>query len=392
MSSNIKKNLSFLNFFKNKKKKINLELHEPSFNSKELTAMKECITDKNVSTSGSLTKTFEKIIAKKVKSKYVIATNSGTSALHLALLAIGVQKGDEVLMPSLNYIASPNACLYTGGVPHFVDIDFKTLGVDVKKLDNYLSQITTIKKGICINKKTKNKIKAIICLHTFGHPCEIDKLKSLAKKFKLFLIEDAAEALGSYYKKKHVGTFGDIGVLSFNGNKIITTGGGGAILTNKKKLAKKIFNLATIYKNKHKWKYEYDNIGYNYRMPSLNAAIGIAQINKLNLYVKKKRALFQAYKKIFNKNSKFILFKESKYSRSNYWLQTILLNKDYKKFRDKIIKISNKDGIKIRPVWRPLHKSNHLKHFAKMNLSNTTDLENRIINLPSGPEVLKILK
>jgi len=392
MSNNLKKNFSFLSFFKNKKKNKDLPLHEPSFNFKELVEMRDCILKKNVSTSGRLTKLFENSIAKQVKSKYVIATNSGTSSLHLALIAMGVEKNDEVLMPSLNYIASANACLYVGADPHFIDIEKKTLGVDADKLKQYLNEISTFKNGHCINKRTKKRIKAIICLHTFGHPCEVDKLKFVAKKFKLSLIEDAAEGLGSYYKKKHVGTFGDIGILSFNGNKIITTGGGGAILTDNELLAKKIFNFATINKKKHNWKYEYDHIGYNYRMPSLNAALGLAQIKKLNSHVKKKRTLFKRYKKIFSQNTNFELFEEPKNSKSNYWLQTILLNKKYRKYKDQILEASNRDGIKIRPVWRPIHKSKHLKNFNKMDLKNTLELENRIINLPSSPEILEILR
>jgi perosamine synthetase len=390
MSNNSIKNFLFFNFkkiFKNRK----LELHEPEFNQKELSEVKNSIKNKNVSTAGSLTPIFEKLIAKKVNCKFVIATNSGTSALHLALISLGTKKNDEVLMPSLNYIASANACLYIGAIPHFVDIEHKTLGVDVVKLNDYLKKNTTIKNGSCVNKKTKRKISAIICLHTFGHPCEIEKIKILSKKFRLRLIEDAAEALGSFYKKKHLGTFGDIGIISFNGNKIITTGGGGVVLTNNLNLAKKALKLSTISKKKHFWKYEFDDVGYNYRMPSLNSALGIAQIKNLRYFVGKKRKLYKIYEKIFKKNIYFKLFKEPKNSRSNYWLQTILLNKKYIKYRDKIIITSHKDRIKIRPVWRPLHKSKHLKKCPKMNLKNTNDLENRILNLPSSPNLVELL-
>jgi perosamine synthetase len=389
MLNNLLRNIS--NIFKNNFKG-NIELHEPTLGYGELKILKKCVKNRDVSTSGSFTYSLEKVLAKKIRCKRVIATNSGTSALHLALISLDIKKGDEVLMPSLNYIASANACLYVGAKPHFVDVDIKTLGIDVKKLEKYLKNITYIKKNICINKVTKKKIKAIICLHTFGHPCEVDKIKKLAKKFNLRLIEDAAEGLGSYYKRRHVGTFGDVGILSFNGNKIITTGGGGAVITNNKSLANKIFKLSTIYKKKHKWKYEYDNLGYNYRMPSLNAAIGLAQMKKLNIFLKKKRNLFKKYEKKFINNQYFSLFQEPKNCKSNYWLQTILLNKKNVKFRDMIISKFRTNRIQVRPLWRPIHKSKYLSRMPKMNLDSTLNLENRIINLPSSPDALDKIK
>ena len=388
MSNNNFKKFSFSCLFKKNK---NLNLHEPSFDNQEIKDVKTCIKKKNVSTSGSLTKIFEKKISSIIKCKHVIATNSGTSALHLALITLGVQKGDEVLMPSLNYIASANACLYLGAKPHFVDVDTETLGVDPKSLNEYLLKNTLLKNGKCINRKTRNQIKSIICLHTFGHPCKINEIKKISKTFKLSIIEDAAEALGSYYKKRHVGAFGDIGILSFNGNKIITTGGGGAILTNNYKYAKRILNLATIYKKKHPWKYEYDNLGYNYRMPSLNSAIGLSQIKKLKNFVSKKRRLYKIYEKKKSKLKLFKLFKEPINCKSNYWLQTIILKNDNIKLRNQIIINSHKDGIKVRPVWRPLHKSKYLKKMPRMKLKNTQILENRLINLPSSPDITNIL-
>lgn len=372
------------------KKLKKLSLHEPYFGKNESITVLKSITSGSVSTSGNFTKVFEKKLSKFTKSKFVIATNSGTSGLHLALIAIEVKKREEVLMPSINYIASANACCYIGATPHFIDIEEKTLGIDAEKLEKYLSKICITKKNSSYNKKTGKKISAMIVLHTFGHPANIDKIKNIAKKFKIFLIEDAAEALGSYYKKKHVGTFGDIGVLSFNGNKIITTGGGGAILTNNKKLADKVLNLANISKLNHKWKYKYDKVGYNYRMPSLNSSLGIAQMKNLKKFILEKRKLFKVYKKIFEKNNFFKLFQEPKFCKSNYWLQTIILNKDQKKLSDKIITFAMKKGIQLRPVWRPVHKSKYLKKYPKMKLTNTADLENRIINLPSSPQLTKL--
>jgi perosamine synthetase len=391
MSNNYKR-MSLSYMLKNKLIKNKLNLHEPFFDEEEKKILNKSISLKNVSTAGNTTNIFEKKIAQLTNVKYAIATNSGTSALHLALIACGIEKGDEVLMPSLNYIATANACLYLGAIPHFVDVEYDTLGIDVDRLLIYLNKISTVRKKVCFNKITKRKIKAIAPLHIFGHPCKIDKIKTIAKKFKLFLIEDAAEGLGSYFKRKHVGTFGDMGVLSFNGNKIITTGAGGAILTNNKKLAKRIFSLSTINKINHKWKYEYNEIGYNYRMPSLNSSLGIAQIKKLQFFIKKKRKIFFIYKKIFKNQTLFKLFEEAKYCKSNYWLQTIILNKNNKKIRDKFINLAHKQNLNIRPVWRPVHKSKHMLRFPKMELKNTNDLENRIINLPSSPSVIKFLR
>ena len=382
-------NLIGKKFFVSKK---NVALHEPSFNQNELLIMNQCIKSKSVSTAGNYTKKFENEIAKVTKAKFVTATINGTAALHLALIALGVKKDEEVLVPAINYIASANACLYLGANPHFVDVNYETLGIDVKKLEKYLKKITSIRNGICINKKTKKKISAIIPMHTFGHPVEIDKIKILAKKFKLFLIEDAAEALGSFFKKKHVGTFGDIGILSFNGNKIITTGGGGALLTNNKNIAKRISHLSSISKVNHKWKYEYNEIGYNYKMPSLNASLGLGQMKKISEFVKKKRSIFKLYQKTFKENIYFKLFREPKNCKSNYWLQAIILNKNNKNIRNDIVNLANKKGIKIRAVWRPIHKSKYLKKYPKMNLENTIDLENRILNLPSSPDIINLLK
>ncbi len=262
-------------------------------------------------------------------------------------------------------------------------IDFKKSNSNLIKKYRYLGSDEKM-EGL------RKKISAMIVLHAFGHPANIDKIKNIAKKFKIFLIEDAAEALGSYYKKKHVGTFGDIGVLSFNGNKIITTAGGGAVLTNNKKLANKVLNLANISKLNHKWKYEYDTVGYNYRMPSFNSSLGIAQMKNLKKFILEKRRLFKVYKKIFKKNNFFKIFQEPKFCKSNYWLQTILLNKEQKNLSEKIITFAMKKGIQLRPVWRPVHKSKYLRKYPKMKLTNTTDLENRIINLPSSPQLTKL--
>tara|TARA_B100001093_G_scaffold520336_1_gene614814 strand:+ start:4544 stop:5758 length:1215 start_codon:yes stop_codon:yes gene_type:complete len=373
----------------NKRKNERIYLHEPYFNKTEISLMNKCIKKNSVSTAGFYTKEFEEKIKLITKAKYATATINGTSALHLALLAIGIKKNDEILIPALNFIASANACLYVGATPHFIDIESKTLGVNFKKLKEYLSKNTKLKNGYCLNKKTKKPIRAIMLMHTFGHPNNLKDLRKIIKKFNLRCIEDAAEGLGSYYKKKHVGTFGDIGMISFNGNKIITTGGGGVLITNNKKYALEIEKLATINKKKHPWKYEFRALGYNYKMPSLNAALGLAQLKKLNNFIKIKRRMYVLYKNKFSKNEYFELFAEPKNCKSNYWLQTIIINKNLKKLKDKIINLANKKNIMIRPVWKPVNKLKYLKDFPKMNLDTTNDLENRIINIPSGPSLEK---
>ena len=300
------------------------------------------------------------------------------------MFVLGVDQNCEVLIPSLNFIASTNATLYLKASPHFIDVEPDTLGPDSQKLDGYLKKIAFIKNGYCYNKKTNKIIKALVVTHVFGHPCKINEIKKLCNKYNIFLIEDAAEGLGSYYKNKHVGNFGLIGVLSFNGNKIITTGGGGAIITNSTKLANKINKFYTNSKILHKWEYKFSQIGYNYKMPALNAQLGIAQLKKINFFLKKKRKLYKRYLINFKKIKEINLFKEPKYCKSNYWLQTLVLKKPSLTTRNLILNLINKNNIQTRPIWQSLFKNKHLKKYQRMDLSNSIDLEKRIINLPSG--------
>lgn len=360
-------------------------LHEPWFNNLEIEYLHRVIKNNSVSTYGKETIKFEEEIKKFTGSNHAVALINGTTALYLSLYVIGVNRETEVLVPALNYIASANAVVRLGGTPHFIDIEEQTLGPDVERLDAYLSEKCKIINGVCYNKKTKKKIVAIIVTHIFGNPANIKKILKLCNKFKIELIEDAAEALGSFYKGKHVGCFGKLGVLSFNGNKIITTGGGGAIITNSKKLAYRLKLISTNYKKPHKWQYEHDDLGFNYRMPSLNAQLGIAQIKKIKSFLKLKRQLFQKYQSVFSKIKGLKLLKEIKDSKSNYWLQTIILDKPDIRFRDLILKKTNSLNINTRPVWKILHQNKHLKSYPKMNLKNSLNLEKRIINLPSSP-------
>lgn len=365
-------------------KKKSAELHEPYFDHNEIKYLNETIKKKFVSRKGNFVDRFVKKIKILTKSKHVILTSSGSAALHLALVAIRIEKNDEVLMPSLNYIASANAALYCGAIPHFLEVDKDTLGVDPIKLENYLKRVCIIKKNRCFNKKTKRIVKALICLHTFGYPAKILEIKKICAKFNLKLIEDSAEALGSYYKKKHLGTFGDVGVLSFNGNKIITTGAGGAILTNDLKLAKKIEHLSKIAKKKHHYKLDYDFLGYNYSMANVNAALGIAQIEKINFFLKNKKNLHKRYSEQVKKIDFLKIFTDNGMNNSNHWLITLILNKPNKSLLKKIFEYTNKKKIATRPAFKLLHKINYLKKYPRMNLESSIDLENRIITIPSS--------
>lgn len=369
--------------------KLPLNLHEPYLpKNQTLLTLKKCINENHISTFGSHNNKFEKLISNFTKSKNVVSVCNGTSAIYLSLISLNIKKDDEVLIPSFNFIASTNATLAAGGCPHFVDIDFESFGIDATKLDNYL-KIKTYKDGkFFFNKLTNRPIKYIIPTHVFGHICDIKKLLKICKKYNLKMIEDASEALGSFYKKKHAGTFGELGVISFNGNKIVTTGGGGAILCKNSKIAKKIRHISSTSKKKHPWRLIHDEFGFNLRMPNINAAIGINQMINLKKTLKKKRKLFELYNKIFVGLNEISLFKEPKNRLSNYWLQTIVI-KDTKKIKTKsIIKYLRKKGIEVRPGWCAMTKLEHLKNYPRMNCKNSEILENKIINIPSGPNLI----
>ena len=381
----MKKEEIFLNLFSSiKKNNKTLELHEPYIDNKDLKSILNAVRNKQVAGKGNYVNLFEKKISKFTKSKYTVSCSSGTAALHLAFRYIEINKNDEVLIPAINFISTANAVIYCGGSPHFIDVSPITLGVDPNKLSKYLKKIGIFKKGKLLNRMTGKRIKAIVPMHTFGHPCEMDKILDISKKFKIECIEDAAEGIGSFYKNKHDGTFSSIGILSFNGNKTITSGGGGAILTSKKSAERKIRSLANHSKIDHTWKYDYDAVGYNYRMPNLNAALGCSQIDKVKSIIKKHREIFQIYKLKFKEIKFGKIFQEPSYSKSNYWLQTFILSNDDIKLRDKILDYSNKNGIYTRPAWKLMSEIDHLRKFPKMNLSNSKELINKIINIPSS--------
>ena len=363
-------------------------LHEPMFKGNEIKYLKNTIKSTFVSSTGPYINLFEKKLKKITKSKYVVAVINGTEALHISLISLGIKKGDEILVPSLTFIGTVNAISYCGADPHFIDSEISSLGIDANKLEKYLENNTKIIGDKCINIKTKKTIRAIIPVHIFGHICKIDEVLKIAKRHNLWVIEDAAEALGSYYKKKHAGTFGDIGCLSFNGNKIITTGGGGAILTNNKNTEKKIRHLITTAKKKHKWEFDHDQIGYNFRMPNINAALGLAQLEKLQLFLNAKKKLFFKYKKSFKKLLGLKLYENNKLSDSNYWLQTVILDKKNSKYKNKIIQLAHKKQIFLRPAWKLISNLKPYRKKPKMNLDGAKDIYNRSINLPSSQNLI----
>jgi perosamine synthetase len=361
-----------------------IPLHEPKFIGNEKKYLNQCIDTTFVSSVGKFVDKFEKKIAKYTGAKYAIATTNGTSALHVSLMLAGVEQDDEVITQPLNFVASCNAISYCRAKPIFIDVDIDTMGLSPFALKSFLENNTTVKNKKCINKKTNKIIRACVPMHSYGNPCRIDEIKKILKKYYIFLIEDAAESLGSFYKNKHTGTFGQLGVLSFNGNKIITAGGGGCIITNDKLLAKKAKHLTTTAKVPHKWNFNHDMIGYNYRMPNLNGALLVAQLENLNYFLKNKRKLAKKYE-VFFENTEYNFFKQPKNSNSNYWLNSIIL-KD-KKSRDQFLEKTNSRGIMTRPIWKLMHKLPMFKASHCGDLKNSHWLEERIVNIPSSAKL-----
>ena len=356
-------------------------LHGPKFIGNEKKYLNECIDSTFVSSVGKFVDEFERKIASYTGTKYAVATSNGTSALHIALLLANVENNDEVITQPLTFVATCNAINYCGAQPVFVDVDQDTMGMSPSALKEFLKNNTSIKNQQCINNKTGRVIKACVPMHTFGHPCKIDEIKDICNKYHIALIEDAAESLGSYYKNKHTGTFGQMGVMSFNGNKIITAGGGGCIITDDETLAKKAKHLTTTAKVPHKWKYAHDMIGYNYRMPNLNAALLVAQLEQLDGFLENKRLLANKYKEFFKK-SDIVFVTELENSKSNYWLNTIILKDEQQ--RDLLLDEANSKGVMIRPVWTLMNKLTMFKHSQCYGLTNVEWLEERVVNIPSS--------
>lgn len=366
-------------------------LHEPRFIGKEKEYLLDCISTGVVSSIGSYVDSFEQELVEFTGAKHAIAVVNGTAALHISLLLAGVQAGDEVLIPSLTFVATANAVSYCGGVAHFVDSEESTLGIDVSKLRKYLEENTRIHKEALINKKTNARIRAIVPMHCFGHPSDIQGLIELATDFKLILVEDAAESLGSTYLGRHTGTFGLTGAISFNGNKIITTGGGGAVLTDDDEIAKRGRHISKTARIPHKLNFIHDEIGYNYRMPNINAALGLAQIEGIETEIKNKRSLAANYREVFKQIEGLKFLDESRKSRSNYWLQTIILSEQLAFLRDEILLETNAVGISTRPAWNLISELKPYRTNPSMELSGSKNLVKRILNLPSSAKLGEFL-
>jgi perosamine synthetase len=366
--------------YTNKNKQYHI--HPPVLDRSDKESLANCIDSKFVSSTGKLVDKFESNIKRITKSKHVISIINGTSALHLSLRLMDIKKNEEVLMPSFNFIASSNACLYVGAIPHYIDSD-ESLGIDLDSLKNYLEKFTILKNNKCYNIKTKRFITACIPTYSYGHTFDIFSLIDICKKKNIKVIEDSSEALGSFFKKKHAGTFGDIGVLSFNGNKIVTTGGGGAILTNNSLIAKKAKHLSTTAKKENNFIKIHDKLGYNYRMPNLNAALGLSQLNKLQQRIKNKRELFLKLKKsLIGLENYFEVFEENKDSKSNYWIQLLVIKKKNK--TNNLLKFLQKNNIMCQKAWQMTNEFNYLKNFPKMQSLRAKNFSKNIICLPSN--------
>lgn len=361
-----------------------IPLHEPQFKGQEWKYVKECLDTGWVSTAGKFVEQFEAKLVDYTKAKYAIAVNNGTAALHVALHLVGVQEGDEVLMPTLTFVATANTVAYCKAIPHFVDSEEKTLGIDPNKLAEYLHKIADVREGGCFNRQTGRRIKAMIPMHTFGHPVQIEQLLQICQQYQLTLVEDAAESLGSSYQGKHTGTWGKISVLSFNGNKVVTTGGGGALLTNDESLAKLAKHLTTTAKLPHKWEYRHDQIGFNYRLPNINAALGCAQMERLPYFVEQKRLLADRYKQEFLNIEGILFFTEPEGARSNYWLNVLLLDEPHASLRDPLLELTNRQKIMTRPIWTPMHQLKMFQQAPQMDLTTAESLSRRLINIPSS--------
>lgn len=361
-----------------------IALHEPLFQGNEWDYVKKCLDGGWVSSAGKYVDLFEKQLAEYTGIKHVVAVMNGSAALHICLYLAGVAPGDEVLVPALTFIATANAVSQSGAVPHFVDNEERTLGLDPFKLGDYLQEISKLRTEGCFNKKSGRRLKAVIPMHTFGHPVDIEPLLEVCRRYNLMLVEDAAQSLGSSYKGYHTGSWGQLSALSFNGNKIITTGGGGAILTNESSLADLAKHLTKQAKLPHPWAFNHDMVGYNYRMPNLNAALGCAQLEQLPEFLAQKRSLAVRYQEAFAGLEGVNIFQEADFACSNYWLNVLLLDEKYSAARDLILELTNRLGIMTRPVWTLINKFPMYQDCPRMDLSVAESLERRIINLPSS--------
>ena len=358
-----------------------IPLHEPKFVGNEKAYVVDCIDTTFVSSVGKYVDRFEKMMADYTGAKYAVATVNGTAALHIALKLAGVNQGDEVITQALSFVATCNAISYCGAKPVFVDVDRETLGMSPDSLRAFLISETFLSQAGCINARTGKRVAAVVPMHTFGHPCRIDELAKICEEFGIALIEDAAESLGSYYRGKHTGTFGKLAAFSFNGNKTITTGGGGMIITDDEILAKHAKHITTTAKQPHPYEFIHDEIGYNYRLPNLNAALGCAQMESLPRLLESKRSIASAYAEFFSASA-FTFVAEPIYANSNYWLNALVLEDRHA--RDVFLKEVNEAGVMSRPVWRLMNELTMFHDCQSSDLTNSKWLEERVVNIPSS--------
>jgi perosamine synthetase len=378
-----------------------IPLHAPVFNGNEKKYLEECIDSTFVSSVGKFVDEFEVKMAEYTGAKKAVVCVNGTNALHLALMLVGVERDTEVITQPLTFIATANAISYCGARPVFLDVDMDTMGLSPSALRSWLEENAehrtpnpktahsspgsarseATKQPVLINKKTGKRISACVPMHTFGHPCRIDEIVKICNEYNIPVVEDAAESLGSYYKGQHTGTFGAIGILSFNGNKIITTGGGGMLLFDDEQLAKRAKHLTTQAKVPHAWEFMHDEIGYNYRMPNINAALGLAQLEQLPGFLKSKRGIAEEYRDFF-KTTPWKFFNEPENASSNYWLN-VLLMKDRQE-RDEFLKFSNQNGVMTRPAWKLMNILPMFETYQTDELQNANKLSDTLVNIPSS--------
>ncbi|MDI4650365.1 LegC family aminotransferase [Cohnella hashimotonis] len=361
-----------------------LPLHAPEFDEQAWTYVKDCLDTGWVSSVGSYVTRFEQMLAQRTEHKHAVAVVNGTAGLQAALVALGIGMGDEVLIPSLTFVATANAVVHAGAVPHFVEAEWTTLGIDPLKLEAYLESACEQRSGTLYNKTTGRRVATLIPMHTFGHPSDMERLGELAHRLGLKLIEDAAEALGSFYRERHVGHHGQAAVLSFNGNKIITTGGGGAVLTDDDSLARRLRHLTTTAKLSHRWAFEHDEPAFNFRLPNLNAALGCAQLERLDELLDRKRRLAFYYKEHIQNINGIRFLEEPEGSRSNYWLNAIALEQPNMVARDQLLDALNDAGIQVRPIWTPMHLLKMFSDCPRMPMTIVEDIYASVINLPSS--------
>jgi perosamine synthetase len=362
-----------------------VELHEPRFGARERELVLDCIDTGWVSTAGKYVGQFEQMVAAATGVRHAIAIVNGTAALHAALLAEGVKPNDEVILPSITFVATANAVSHAGAVPHFVDSSWETLGLDPAALERHLQEIAAPRGGETVNRQTGRVMRAIVPVHIFGHPVDMTPLLALAAKYGLVVVEDATESLGSTWQGRTCGSFGHSAVLSFNGNKIITTGGGGMILTGDDDYARRARHFTTTAKKSHAWSFDHDEVGYNYRLPNLNAALGCAQMEKLPEFLAAKRRLAARYLDVFGRVAGARIFREPEGAHGNYWLNTLILDGEFAGDRDRLLGEFHAHGIRSRPLWTPMHMLPMYRDCPRAPLHVAEDMHARCINLPSSP-------